>query len=91
MNNTLVTLEDRELSAVRGGWGRDFGCGGYANGGCGNGGDDDGGYGLRRFGWGFRSFGFSGYGFGDGGYGAERDYDIRPGYCVTYVPVGDCD
>lgn len=74
MNNTLVTLEDRELSAVRGG---DEGCGGYGVSGCG-GGYGGYGFGFHRFGFGFHRFGFGGFGLGDDDCGAETDFDIRP-------------
>ena len=57
MYETLVTLEERELSAVRGGWGGS-GDGGNWGGGCGGGnwgggcGGGDGGWGGGWGGWG---------------------------------------
>ena len=75
MNNTLVALEDGELSAVRGGWGHGrghgFDCGGFGG-----------------SGFGFHRFGFHRFGFGFGG--AETDFDIRP-VVVVDDDEGNCN
>lgn len=75
MDSTMVTLEDRELTAVRGGYGYGgcgFGEGGYS--GCGYG---EGGFGFPRFGWG-------GFGLGlDDDCGVETDLDMRGYGCYS--------
>ena len=66
MDSTLVTLEDRDLSAVRGGWGH----GGWGHGGWG--------FGYRHF----HRFGWGGFGGGldlDDDCGVETDFDMRSG------------